>query len=188
MIEITRLAPLFFSIELWKHCSDVLLGFKVTPAISFLTSYGLTSLGEGWMGDGWGEGFICGVGVNGSYSCQGHKSILVGLGGWHWHLSDTSLHLPTCSVSNRLHKRELIGRWWQTSRAQLQCFGDDPFPLALELTEPCPYMRHWDHLVQQILLWVSSQSDSYMRKSTYKILYGILRFYIFWYRLGLSRY
>lgn len=85
----------------------------------------------GWW-RGWGGGVVCGVRVNGSYSCQGHKSILVRLGGWHWHLSDTSPHLPTCTVSNRLRKRQLIGRWWQTSRAQFAVLWRRPIPSRSE--------------------------------------------------------
>lgn len=37
---------------------------------------------------------------------------------WRRHLLDTSLHLPTSSISGRLNKPQLIGRWWQTSQAQ----------------------------------------------------------------------
>ncbi len=131
-------------------------GFQGYPGYLFFL---LAMAWQAWVKGGWGDGgagFICGVGVNGSYSCQGHKSILVGLGGWHWHLSDTSLHLPTCSVSNRLHKRELIGRWWQTSRAQFAVLWRRPIPSCTGA--PQSHARTWD---TEITLYSRSCSESH---------------------------
>lgn len=50
---------------------------------------------------------------------------------WRRHLSDTSLHLPTSSISGRLNKVQLIGRWWQTGQAQFIAVWRQPihFPL-----------------------------------------------------------
>lgn len=112
-------------------------------------------------------GEICGVRVNGSYSCQGHKPILVGLGGWHWHLSDTSPHLPTCTVSNRLSKRQLIGRWWQTSRAQFAVLWRQPIPSRSEAQQSPAHTQDSEITsTVTLLLLASSQLHSQMRKST----------------------
>lgn len=73
------------------------------------------------------------------------------------HLSDCSLCLPASSISGRLNKLQLIGRWWQTSQAQFIAVWRQPIHFSsvahasphVDVHVPAAMMEHENNSYQK---------------------------------------